>query len=42
MGTMKAVAAFLLGASDAYTHVDQNPYGKLVMEEAWKQEITYD
>jgi len=39
---MKAVAAFLLGASDAYTHVDQNPYGKLVMEEAWKQEITYD
>lgn len=39
---MKAVIALLLGVSYGYTEVDQNPYSKLVMEEAWKQEITYD
>ena len=32
----------LLGVTYGYTEVDQNPYSKLVMEEAWKQEITYD
>jgi len=39
---MKAVVALLLGVTSGFTEVDQNPYGKLVMAEAWKQEITYD
>lgn len=39
---MKAVVALLLGVTNGFTEVDQNPYGKLVMAEAWKQEITYD
>ena len=33
---MKAVLALLLGVAFG------NPYSKLVMEEAWKEEITYD
>ena len=39
---MKTSFVALLGVTYGYTEVDQNPYGKLVMEEAWKQEITYD
>jgi len=39
---MKTSIVALLGVTYGYTEVDQNPYGKLVMEEAWKQEITYD
>jgi len=39
---MRASVFMLLGVTYGYTEVDQNPYSKLVMEEAWKQEITYD
>jgi len=40
---MKAVIALLLGVTNGFTDkVLQNPYGKLVMEESWKQDITYD
>jgi len=39
---MKTAVAMLLGVTNGFSDVDQNPYGKLIMEEAWKQEITYD
>jgi len=41
MRTMNTVLALLLGVANA-ADVDQNPYSKLVMEEAWKQQVTFD